>query len=67
MMIQMMMLMRMSMRMRMMLLRMTLLRMVMKVTMLPQDLWGHGAEPGETECFQHYNLKGTAQVMALPA
>ena len=27
----------------------------------PQDLWGHGAEPGEPECFQHYNLKGTAQ------
>jgi len=26
-----------------------------------QDLWGHGAESGETECFEHYNLKGTAQ------
>ena len=60
MMIKMMMLMRMR-------IRMMLLRMVMKVTMLPQDLWGHGAEPGETECFQHYNLKGTAQVLAMPA
>ena len=29
---------------------------------LHQDLWGHGAEPGENECFVHYNLKGTAQV-----
>ena len=27
----------------------------------PQSLWGPGAEPGERECFQHYNSKGTAQ------
>jgi disintegrin/metalloproteinase domain-containing protein 33 len=26
-----------------------------------QDLWGHGAEPAEDECFVHYNIKGTAQ------
>ena len=26
-----------------------------------QDLWGHGAESGENECFDHYNVKGTAQ------
>jgi len=26
-----------------------------------QDLWGHGAEQGENECFDHYNVKGTAQ------